>query len=169
MQTPSWRILSITEGPHLHSFDCGVQDLNEYLRRYAAQNHRKDLGRTFVLVPAEGAPLALAYHTLCMAQVSFQTLPESLRKSLPRYPVPAVRLARLAVDRKWQSKGLGEILLVDAIFRALAASRSVAAKFMVVDALNENAESFYLRYGFQPFGDGPRSLIASLATLKNFF
>jgi GNAT superfamily N-acetyltransferase len=169
MPGPKWKFVSITEKTELQSFDCGIPELNDYLKRYAGQNHRKGLGSTYVLIPAEGEPVAAGYHTLSMAQVDLRFLPESHRKNLPKYPVPAVRLGRLAVDRKWQGTGLGEILLMDAIRRAVTAVQSVAAKFMIVDAKNKRAEEFYLRYGFHPFEGGSNSLVAAIDTLKGLF
>jgi len=169
MPGPQWKFVPITEKIELQSFDCGIIELNDYLKRYAGQNHRKGLGSTYVLVPFEGEPVAAAYHTLSMAQVELHSLPESHRKNLPKYPVPAVRLGRLSVDHQWQGTGLGEILLMDAIHRSVLAVRSVAAKFMIVDAKNKKAEEFYLRYGFHPFEGGSHSLVAAIDTLKGLF
>ncbi len=169
MTGPKWKFVPITEKPNLEAFDCGIPELNDYLKKYAGQNHRKGLGSTYVLIPAEGESFAAGYYTLSMAQVELGSLAESQRKNLPKYPVPAVRLGRLAVDRKWQGTGLGEILLVDAIHRAVAAVQSVAAKFMIVDAKNKKAEEFYLRYGFHPFEGGSHSLAAAIDTLKELF
>ncbi len=169
MPGPKWKIVAIAEKTELQSFDCGIFELNDYLKRYAGQNHRNGLGSTYVLVPAGGDPVAAGYHTLSMAQVELRSLPESHRKNLPRYPVPAVRLGRLAVDLKWQRTGLGEILLMDAIRRSIAAVQSVAAKYMIVDAKNKKAEEFYLRYGFHPFEGGSHSLVAAIDTLKELF
>jgi ribosomal protein S18 acetylase RimI-like enzyme len=164
-----WKFVSIAEKTELQFFDCGILELNDYLKRYAGQNHRKGLGSTYVLVPAEGEPIVAGYHTLSMAQVELHTLPESHRKNLPKYPVPAVRLARLAVDRKWQGTGLGEILLMDAIRRSVVAVQSVAAKYMIVDAKNKKAEEFYARYRFHSFEGGSHSLVAAMDTLKGLF
>jgi GNAT superfamily N-acetyltransferase len=169
MPVPPWRMVSIADKPEIQAFDCGIPELDDFLKRFAGQNQRKGLGSTFVLVPAEGAPVAAGYFTLSMAQVELGALPEAHRKGLPRYPVPAVRLARLAVDRRWQGKGLGELLLMDAIYRAVRAVQSVAAKFMIVDAKNKKAEEFYQRYGFFPFGGDSHSLVAAIETLKSLF
>ncbi len=169
MTGQKWKFVPITEKPNLEAFDCGISELNDYLKKYAGQNHRKGLGSTYVLIPAEGEPVAAGYYTLSMAQVELRSLPESHRKNLPKYPVPAVRLGRLAVDRQWQGTGLGEILLMDAIRRSVAAVQSVAAKYMIVDAKNEKAEEFYLRYGFQPFEGGSYSLVVAIDTLKGLF
>src|ERR1041384_7809828 len=169
MESSPWRFVSIADKPEVRSFDCGVPELNDYLKRYAGQNYRKGLGNTFVLVPGGKKADAAGYHTLSMAQVDLHSLSKSHRKGLPKYPVPAVRLSRLAVDRKWQGQGLGEMLLMDAIHRVVAAVQSVAAKFMIVDAKSEKATGFYLKYGFHPFESGPPSLAVSIDTLKSLF
>ena len=169
MPGPKWKFLPITEKMELQSFDCGVPELNDYLKRYAGQNHRKGIGSTFVLVPFVGDQVALGYHTLSMAQVDLRFLPESQRKNLPKYPIPAVRLARLAVERHWQGKGLGELLLMDAIRRAVTAVQTVAGRYMIVDAQNKKAGEFYLRYGFHPFEGSSHSLVAAIDTLKELF
>jgi GNAT superfamily N-acetyltransferase len=169
MKNGQWLFVSIGEAPAVQSFDCGIPELNEYLKKYAGQNHRKGLGKTTVLVPAEGLAPVVGYHTLSMAQVDLRSLPEIHRKGLPKYPVPAVRLGRLAVDKKWQGKGLGELLLVDAIRRSVIAAQSVAAKFMILDAKNQSAEEFYIRYGFEPFESDSRSLVAAIDTLNSLF
>jgi ribosomal protein S18 acetylase RimI-like enzyme len=113
--------------------------------------------------------VAAGYFTLSMAQVDLKSLPESHRKGLPKYPVPAVRLGRLAVDRKWQGKGLGELLLLDAVHRVVTAVQSVAAKYMIVDAKNKKAEEFYLRYGFHSLEGDSHSLVAAIEPLKGLF
>jgi len=162
-------VVPVTDGPDLRPFDCGVPPLNDYLKLYAGQNHRSGVASTFVLVLREGAPTALGYHSLSMAQVEYNSLPNRLQKGLPRYPVPSVRLARFAVDLKWQAKGLGEILLVDAIQRSVAAARNVAAIYMLVNAKDDQAVKFYHHYGFEPIDDGTRTLLAPLDTLRRLF
>ena len=169
MPEPKWHVLSIKEGPQVTDFDCGVPPLNDFLRKYAGQNERKNIGSTFVLVPSDGSKVAMGYYTLCMAQVEFQTLSEKQRKGLPRHPIPAVRLARLAVDLSVQGKGLGELLLIDALHRSVRASRMIAAKYIIVDAKNPETEAFYRRYGFEPFESRTRSLVASIQTVAIAF
>ncbi len=166
MPGPPWRVVSIIDGPFVDGFDCDIAVLNDYLKRYAGQNHRKGFGRTYVLIPSSGPPVAIGYHTLCMAHLEFEYLSPALRRRLPRYPVPAVRLARLAVDRRWQARKLGELLLVDAIRRSVHAAGLVAAKFMVVDAIDAKAAAFYERYGFKPIEGRSRALVASLDSLR---
>ena len=169
MPEPMWHILSIKENPKVADFNCGVLPLNDFLRKCAGQNERKNIGITFVLVPSDGSMVAMGYYTLCMAQVEFQVLSEKQRKGLPRHPIPVVRLARLAVELSMQGKGLGELLLIDALHRSVRAAQVIAAKYIVVDAKNPKAEGFYRRYGFEPFESRTQSLVASIQTIAQAF
>ena len=85
-------------------FDCGYTELNEYFRHYAVKNDRLSIGKTFVSVDAKEG--VVGYITLASAQVEAQKLPEALRSRLPRYPVPAFRIAKLAVDTRFQGAGV---------------------------------------------------------------
>jgi len=91
-------------------------------------------------------------------------LPPELAKPLQHYPVPAVLLGRLAVDRAYQGRRLGELLLLDAARRVVRASAAIAVYALVVDAKNEEARSFYERYGFRRFPDAPSRLFLTLDT-----
>ncbi len=95
-------------------FDCGEESLNEFLQKYARQNSTKGFGRTFVAV-LPGEAEVLGYYTLSSGSVSFEIVPEKL----PRYPIPTAHLGRLATDVKMRGQGLGELLLIDALERAV--------------------------------------------------
>ncbi len=152
-------------------FDCGVEALNLYLRTQARQQMDRNVAVVYVLAPA-GKPTAIAgYYSLSATAVQLSDLPEATRKRLPRYPlVPTTLLGRLAVDQAYRGRGLGERLLIDALRRSLAASRSVASVAVIVDAKDEAGAAFYARYGFVAFPDQalrlflPMRTIAALAT-----
>src|ERR1700733_5303482 len=127
-------------------FSCGESELDEYLKRYAKANEKKGIGRNFVLSNEDSN--VIGYYTLCMAQVDFEELPEAFQKGVPKYPIPAARLCRLAVDQSMQGKKLGGHLLMDAIERVLAADMSVAAYTLIVDAKTIQAKNFYQKYDF---------------------
>jgi GNAT superfamily N-acetyltransferase len=147
-------------------FDCGVESLNDFLKRYALQNLRKNISVTFVAV-AEGDPKKiLGYYSVSMAQVSFERLPADLARGIPHYPVPAMRIGRLAVDRAAQGLGLGGELLRHALYGAFDLSKEVGISVVLVDALDENAKRFYERYGFVPLIDLPSSLVLPMATIS---
>ena len=95
-------------------------------------------------------------------------MPAVLAKKLPQYPLPAVLLGRLAVDTQFQGQGLGKLLLVDALKRALAASQSIAVHAMVVDAKDAQAKSFYEKFGFIASSDLPLRLFLPLKSVQQF-
>jgi GNAT superfamily N-acetyltransferase len=100
-------------------FDCGVEPLNRYLRQLAAQHRTKGIATTFVLVDADQSARILGYYALSAAALSFEILTDADRKGLPTYPIPAVRIGRLAAATSARGQGTGELLLQNAIKRIL--------------------------------------------------
>lgn len=132
------------------SFSCGQPSLDEWLRRYAGQQERSDNTRTFVAFP-EGQDVIAGYYSTTTYRIELDDLSAELGAGKRRYPIPAVLLARLAVDSRWAQRGVGRQLLVDALRRAAEASRSIGFEVVVVDAIDEAAVTFYARYGFTRF------------------
>ncbi len=149
------------------AFDCGYPELNDYLRLYALKNDRLSIGKTFVAIDAEKA--VIGYVTLTSAQIEARTLPAAMRAKLPRYPVPAFRIAKLAVDRQFQGKGVGAWLLRKSLEKALAVSAEVGLYAVIVDAQDDVAKAFYLKYGFIALGEYPLTLFLPLATIARAF
>lgn len=145
-----------------NGFDCGVPELDDYLKRLAEQHRRKGISTPFVLVDTATPTGILGYYCLSAAQVDAAKLRESDRKKLPRYPVPCFRLGRLAVRKDRRGQGLGKLLLACAVDRCLKARDDVAAYALIVDAKDENARRFYERYGFTAFADEPMALYLGL-------
>lgn len=143
------------------SFDCGEPSLNTYLKQYARQNDEKGLGRTFVAVEPDQTRIE-GYYTISTGAVTFEQVPEKL----PRYPIPVVHLGRLAIDLKSQGKGLGELLLIDALKRAVQASEQLGIYAVEVRALNDSARNFYLKYGFTPLLDDEFHLYLPMKTIR---
>ncbi len=148
-------------------FDCGEEPLNRYLRQYASQHQKKNIGRIYVAVET-GKRLALGYYTLANGSVAFETVPQSrARGGLPReYPIPVILLARLAIDRSMQGQGLGATLLFDALKRAVEVSQISAAYAVIVDALHESAKAFYLHYHFEESLDDPLRLFLPMHDIR---
>ena len=144
-----------------NSFDCGEPSLNTYLRQYARQNDEKGLGRTYVAVEP-GETRVEGYYTLSTGAVTFEQVPEKL----PRYPIPVVHMGRLAVDLRAQGKGLGELLLIDALKRAVQAAEQLGIYAIEVRALNERARNFYLKYGFTPLLDDELHLYLLMKVIR---
>jgi GNAT superfamily N-acetyltransferase len=147
------------------AFDCGIESLNEFLKRYALQNLKKNISVTMVAVAEENRRKILGYYSVSMAQVNFEDLPAELAKGIPRYPVPALRIGRLAVDRSAQGGGLGAELLRHALFRAVELSGEVGTCVVLVDAIDERAKRFYTRFGFVALLDLPLSLVLPMETI----
>lgn len=143
------RIRPLERGDNRTGFRCGEPRLDEYIRRYAAQNQfRHHLGVTYVVVD-EPTREVVGYVTLAAASIAPEALPGGRARSTPYSEVPVLRLARLAVDERAQGVGLGSELLRYALGVALAQARSVGCVGVVVDA-KPAAVGFYARYGFAP-------------------
>jgi ribosomal protein S18 acetylase RimI-like enzyme len=147
------------------AFSCGEPALDAYVRRQASQDVRRRVAQVFVAVGDAPGKIA-GYYSLSAASFAKSELPPALAKRLPHYPVPAAVLGRLAVDRGQQGRGLGEMLLLDAIRRVLRASTAIAIYAVIVDAKNERAQTFYERYGFRAFAGEPRRLFLPLETFE---
>jgi GNAT superfamily N-acetyltransferase len=139
------------------AFSCGVDALDRYLRDQAGQDQRRRLSAVFILSGVESHAI-LGYYTLSATKIDPHTLPPSVAKRLPRRPLPATLIGRLAVDLRYRGQGLGGVLLVNALARAAAASREVGAMAVIVEAKDEQSRAFYERYGFVRFEDEPLSL-----------
>ena len=150
-------------------FSCGQESLDDYIQHQAKQDEKRSIAVTYLLVE-ESTDLLAGYYTLSSTSIQTGTLPEELAKKLPRYPVqPAILLGRLAIDSRFQGKNLGAALLANALHRSFTSSREVGAFAVVVQALDENAERFYLKFGFQKLPDQQRLLILTMATIAKLF
>lgn len=145
-------------------FDCGVSALNNFLRATARQHNDKGISRTFVLT--EVTPQILGFFTLTLCEVRSTKLPATLAAQYPDHGLPAVRLARLAVSRKQQGKGYGELLLAEAIHRTLLIADQAGLIGLFVDAKDDKALTFYQRYGFLALPAEPLRLFLPIATLR---
>lgn len=128
--------------------DSGEPELDAWLRDHAAGAEARRVARTFVWVGDEHADLVVGYYTLTGHRLVRDALPTSMGRGSPT-EIPAVLLARLALDRGQQGTGAGGALLADALGRIVVATQTVAARFVVVDALNERAVGFYEHHGFR--------------------
>lgn len=136
------------------SFRCGNEALDRYIREQAGQDTRRSVARVFVAVSVDDRDRLLGFFTLSATSVTASHLPPEVAKRLPRHPVPAALLGRLAVDHSLARRGLGGILLADAVKRTLAAAQTVAIAVIVVDPIDAAAQSFYSAHGFRSL-DGP--------------
>lgn len=160
-----WRIQPLDKTHDRTRFDCGEEGLNAFLRQHAGQNARRDISRTYVAVPLDSKRV-VGYYTLASTSLTLDLLPEEISRRLPRYPVPSALLARLAVDTRFQGRGLGRLLLVDAMKRVRDVAEQIGIFALTVHALNDRARSFYQAFGFLPLLDDPDHLYLQLATIR---
>jgi GNAT superfamily N-acetyltransferase len=146
------------------SFSCGATELDRYLRNFASQDVRRDVSRVFVATAA--GEKVLGYHSLSAASFRRDDLLAEHSKRLPRYPVPAALLGRLAVDKSVTGQGLGAHLLMDALERVRLASETLAVHAVIVDALDDGAAAFYRRFGYIMFPQADRRLFLPMATIR---
>jgi len=151
------QILPLTGGHDRRRFDCGRAELNNWLREVARQHQEKGISKTFVATLEDAPTVICGYFALTVSEVDVRQLPEQRRKRLPRV-VPGIRLGRLAVDRRYQGKRLGELLLFNAIERTRVIRQNAGVVALFVDAIDENAARFYARFGFEAFADEPLKL-----------
>lgn len=163
----SWSTRVVDRSHERNAFRCGEPELDAYLQRSARQNGLSDLGRTYVLSPSATPNRVAGYYTLAAGAVLVTRLPPAMARSLPGYPVPVVLLARLAIDVEFQGQRLGEALLLDAFAKARDVAEIAGTHAVLVDALHDKAADFYKKYGFVQLVDAPRTLVLSMAVVRN--
>lgn len=164
-----WNFVPIDKKHQRDSFDCGYPILNDYLKKYARQNHNKGVAKTFVAIPASGSLKIDGYYTVSASVIEYESLPESYQRGMPAYPILAILIGRLAVDHPVKGQGLGGELLADALYRAVRASQEIGVYAVRVDAIDFQAREFYLKYEFIPFQDKELSLFLPMATIIGEF
>lgn len=130
-------------------FSCGVAALDTYLRERAGQHQRDGIATTHVLVDDAQPARILGYCALSAAELHLHDLQGDDRKRLPKYPVPAIRVARLAVAQEAKGRGHGQLLLAHAVNVALSVRKTLGVRVLVVDAKDVRAAAFYEGFGFR--------------------
>ncbi len=174
---PETRTVRVTAEDAASGFRCGDAALDQFFARYACSNDERGIGRTYVLRRSGAAgqelPRVLGYYTLSMATISAPLIAKATLEKLPKYPMPAALIGRLAADERTRGAGLrvGETLLMDAFARVLAAAENVGCFGVVVDAKHEAAERFYRRYDFSTVDETawPRKMFIAMVTVREMF
>ena len=148
-----------------HGFDCGVDGLNDWLATKVSQYEKRDLARTYVLI-ASGQSLVRGYYALSNHTLNYDALPADQVKGLPRIDMPVVLIGRLAVDVSVRGQRLGEFLLLDALRRCEYLANKIGIRAVEVDAIDESARRFYLKYGFHSLVDDPRHLLLPIQVVR---
>ena len=157
------RIEPLQASHRLDGFDCGEEGLNRFLVRFAWMNQRSNASRTYVAL--DGAEV-VGFHTLVVGEVRSEQAPERIGKGLANHPIPVMVLARLAVARGNQGKGLGAGLLKDAMGRTLAAAEIAGIRALMVHAKDAQAQGFYAHFGFRPSPSDPLHLFVLLKDVQ---
>jgi predicted GNAT family N-acyltransferase len=150
-------------------FDCGKELLNNYLKNQAGQDIKRKLSACFVLVEKE-TDCIQGYYTLSNNSIPLSCFPEPIKRKLPQSyeSIPTTLLGRLGIDRNFKGKGLGKILLIDALRRSYEILKEIGSYAVVVDPIDREAELFYEKYGFIKLPDSGKMFIA-IRTLKELF
>jgi GNAT superfamily N-acetyltransferase len=147
---------------NIEGFDSGEDSLDNWLRRRARANQLSGASRTYV---ASDGKRVIGYYALASGTITIENAPGRFKRNMPN-PIPVVVLGRLAVDREWQSKGIGRALFKDAAFRVANAADAIGIRGIVVHALSEEAKNFYLALGFDASPLEPMTLMITLSDIR---
>ena len=159
---------ALQDNHDIEGFTCGVDALDQWLKRVARQHISKGVSRTFVAIDPANPTQILGYYSLTAAEIDTDKLPRDVAKKLPRR-VPLVLLGRLATSVSVRGQGIGKLLLVDALKRIVEVSHNVGITLILVDAKDDQAAIFYRNFGFVPLPDTPHRLALPIATAKQVF
>lgn len=159
------RKLEASDG--VDAFDCGVPELNTFLQRFAWVGQKAHGAQTYVTcLEGDAGSVVAGYYSLVVGCVARRDAPKRVTTGLARHPVPVMILARLAVDRGHQGRGLGRALLKDAVLRTLQAADIAGIRAMLVHAKGEAARQWYLSWGFEPSPTDPYHLFLLIKDMR---
>lgn len=166
MSLPPWHETAVDRKHRRKEFDCGDGELNEYLQRYARQNHQNGVANAYVAALNEDPAKVIGYYTTTMAEIACDHVPQNIIKPVGQYPIPCVRLGRLAVDTGWQGMSLGGRLLLNAGERAVEAAQHAATRCVLIDAKNDRVAKYYESFGAVRLADHSLTLVWPLGTIR---
>jgi GNAT superfamily N-acetyltransferase len=163
-------IRRLEEHDEVENFDCSDDALNNYLKRHAWTNQQKSsIGVSYVALDEEAPRTVLGYFTQAMSSVPRDASPKKYVRGLPPYDLPLILLARLAVDRRFARRGLGHVLISEALRISLRVADEVGCRCVVTDAYRDRV-SWYARYGFVLIEGGaptgPQRMFLDLRTIR---
>lgn len=161
--------VSLNSSHRKKEFLCGKEMLDNYLQKQANQDIKRKLSACFVLIDKE-TDLLQGYYTLANNSIPQNLIPAGFQKKLPKSytSIPTTLLGRLAIDKRFQSKGVGKLLLIDALKRSYVISKSIGSFAVIVDPLDKDAEIFYAKYGFISLPDSGKMFLL-MNTIKTLF
>ena len=160
-----WQETSLARTHARKAFDCGEPALNDFLQKFARQNHDSGGAKTFVAVEASAPTAILGYYTLSPASIDYARTPAVVSRGLGRYEVPVYRLGRLAVGASVQGRGLGGGLLLAAGRRCLSVAAAVGGVAILIDAKSDRVATWYECFGAVRLDDAPLTLLLPLKTV----
>ena len=146
----------------LTAFDCGKEELNRFLQRFALANQQANSTQTYVACRDK---VVVGYYSLAVGAVAHAAATERVRKAMPRYPISVMILARLAVDARQAGQGLGKALLKDALLRTAQAADIAGIRALLVHAKDNDAKAFYEHFNFEPSPTDPYHLFLLMKDL----
>lgn len=148
------------------SFTCGVERIDNFLRITASKYVGSDSGRIYVAVERTGGRL-VGFYALGPHAIDASSLDEDMRRRTPSYDrIPAFLLSMIAAHVDVRNRGFGGFMLADALRRCLRASDEIGGRFVVLDAISEDAARLYARYGFSPLASDPRRMVLGIAKIR---
>jgi GNAT superfamily N-acetyltransferase len=161
---PLWREEAIAKGHERQNFDCGNIELNAFLARYARQSHESGSAKTYCAVDAVNGRTIFGFYTISPGQIELHRVPLSARPGGGgRHALGGFRLARLAVSKAYQGRGVGGRLLAGVVERCMRVSVEVGGTALLIDAKDETAAAWYALYGAMRLDDRPLSLVMTYA------
>jgi GNAT superfamily N-acetyltransferase len=157
------RIEKLRAGHRLERFDCGEEELNNWLRKFASQNSAMGGAQTYLALYGEDV---VGYYSLAVGEMAYAVAPDRMKKGLAKHPIPVMLLARLAVSREHQKQGIGFSLLQDAIRKTLNAAEIAGMRAMIVHAKDDAAAAYYEHFGFVPSMTDRHHLVALLKDMR---
>lgn len=158
-----FKIELISEEHLALDFDCGDEDKNRFLQKFALQNSKGGFGRTYVAVRS-GHKKILGYYTISSSSVKFENIPT--KRSLPRYPLPSILIGKLAVDDSVKGMGLGTALVFDALKRVTGVAEEIGIFLVEVKAVDAKAKAFYKKLGFIEMLDNELKLFMAIKIVR---
>ncbi len=161
----------LNERHHRDDFFCGKVPLDNYIKLQAGQDIKRKLRVCFVLIYREDdLDKVKGYYTLSNEGIPRDLVPEFYQKKFPKsyHSIPTTLIGRLARDQQFKGIRVGEFLLLDALYKCFIASKTVASFAVVVDPIDDEAVSFYQKYGFQSLPDSGRMFLP-MKTVEQLF
>lgn len=169
MTLPTWHEEAIAKSHDRKSFDCGDDQMNDFLRHHARQSHERNASKTFCAIDSGVPDRVLGFYTIAPSAVAHEDVPSPMTKGLARHEVSGFKLARIATDVTVAGQGLGGQLLAAAALRCLRIAAAGGGVLLIIDAKNARAALWYASYGAEPLLGRPLTLVMPLATFAADF